>query len=74
MVDGKCKTASDLTWDVIDWDRATKFLDPRHNGGLNVLYADNHVKWFNINSASQTEIEKTFKWGAVGAEIMDWPY
>ena len=73
IIDGKAKTSdAHILWDVTSPTYASMYLADRHGDGLNVLYADNHVKWFNKKSASQTEIDKTFKWG--GTSQTDWPY
>jgi prepilin-type processing-associated H-X9-DG protein len=74
MVDGRCKTSdSGILFNVYDWNHASMYMDARHNGGLNVLYADNHVKWFNLKSASPTEINQTFLWGGINTSP-DWPW
>ncbi|MDD4160778.1 MAG: prepilin-type N-terminal cleavage/methylation domain-containing protein [Synergistaceae bacterium] len=71
IVDARCATnIYDPCFDVVNPSGAKSLLDPRHNGGLNVLYADNHVAWFNITSASQTQINKIFLWDG----WKDWPY
>jgi prepilin-type N-terminal cleavage/methylation domain-containing protein/prepilin-type processing-associated H-X9-DG protein len=71
IVEGKCKSYGyDPCFDVMSPTAAVNLLDPRHNGGLNVLYADSHVKWFNLKSASLDEVNKSFLWD----NGKDWPY
>jgi prepilin-type processing-associated H-X9-DG protein len=69
MIDGKCKNRQPI-FDIQVPSNATSYIADRHSGGTNVLYADNHVSWFNLASASQEEITRIFMWN----NKKDWRY
>jgi prepilin-type N-terminal cleavage/methylation domain-containing protein/prepilin-type processing-associated H-X9-DG protein len=70
LADGNCAAKGNYLFDIgAAPPNAAGFLPQRHNGGVNVIYADTHVAWFNIASASASEITKTFLWN----NFKDWP-
>jgi prepilin-type processing-associated H-X9-DG protein len=70
IIDGKCQSRSSALFDIVNPASAGNYLAPRHADGLSVLYADNHVAWFNTKSASQAQIDTIFRWNT----YKDWPY
>jgi len=74
MVDGNCKTVGTVVFDIATAADAKTHLPARHFGGLNILYADTHVAWFNISSASKAQVNTTFMWNNGGGDWSDWPW
>jgi prepilin-type N-terminal cleavage/methylation domain-containing protein/prepilin-type processing-associated H-X9-DG protein len=72
LIDGKCASADGgiTTFDFGALAGATKYCDPRHNGGINVLFADFHVKWDNPLQQTGASIAQTYTWNYFGW----WPY
>lgn len=62
IIDGKGKTNSRSRYNFNSLSGAQDYVDPRHSGGINVLFADGHVEWDNPLQQSDAQINKTYYW------------
>ena len=73
VIDGKSKTAAGgrLDFDFTNQSNAQNYVDLRHSGGINVLFADGHVAWEDFLQKSDDYIYDVYHWGS-GWKY--WPY
>jgi len=70
-VDGKSKDMYRLYYDFIFMFNAVQYIDPRHSGGTNVLFADGHVIWAYPFNQSEAQIRQIFGWHSLSPQV--WP-
>jgi len=62
MIDGKCETRNSLIYDFNDLPSASNYVDLRHNGKTNVLFADGHVGQDKVLNMTSSQISTKYKW------------
>ena len=72
VVDGKNKSLTAggrCSFDICHLAGAQDYVDPRHSGDINVLFADGHVEWDNPLQKTDAQIQEVYRWG----NFVYWP-